>query len=214
MDEDSYEDLTECGLSQELEDKLLYSVRNCVFMWTNAKGEPFGVVMSYLPKDGKLWLTAAERRKRIPALRRFPRASICISGAGTPLGSGRTVTYKGSVVIHDDRETADRETRDWFYPGFSTFLRPGGSSSSLGSAVHEVESHPSTTLSSVSRPDDDPVPSGLRMSLDEAFRVLEALEDARFALRESGLAPGLQDELATVIRIIHGKLGIEEGGVQ
>jgi len=117
MDEDSYEDLTECGLSQELEDKLLYSVRNCVFMWTNAKGEPFGVVMSYLPKDGKLWLTAAERRKRIPALRRFPRASICISGAGTPLGSGRTVTYKGSVVIHDDRETADRETRDWFYPG-------------------------------------------------------------------------------------------------
>lgn len=49
--------------------------------------------------------------------------------------------------------------------------------------------------------DDEPVPSGLVLSLDEAFRVLEALEDARLALRETGLAPGLQDELATVIRL-------------
>jgi len=65
----------------------------------------------------------------------------------------------------------------------------------------------------VSRPDDDPVPPGLLLSLEEAFRVLEALEDARLAIRESGLAPGLQDELATVIRIIHGRLGFEEGGV-
>ena len=28
--------------------------------------------------------------------------------------------------------------------------------------------------------DDDPVPPGLVLDLDEAFRVLEALEDARF----------------------------------
>jgi hypothetical protein len=61
--------------------------------------------------------------------------------------------------------------------------------------------------------DDDPVPSGLRLDLDEAFRVLEALEDARLELRERGAAPGLQDELATVIRMLHGRLGLEEGGV-
>ena len=60
---------------------------------------------------------------------------------------------------------------------------------------------------------DDPVPSGLTLDLDEAFRVLEALEDARLALRESGAAPGLQDELATVIRMLHGRLGFDEGGV-
>jgi hypothetical protein len=65
----------------------------------------------------------------------------------------------------------------------------------------------------MSRSEDDPVPPGLILSLDEAFRVLEALEDARFALREAGLAPGLQDELATVIRLIHGRLGFEEGGL-
>ena len=49
--------------------------------------------------------------------------------------------------------------------------------------------------------------------LDEAFRLLAALEDARLALRERGAAPGLQDELATVIRVLHGKLGLDEGGV-
>jgi hypothetical protein len=51
------------------------------------------------------------------------------------------------------------------------------------------------------------------LDLDEAFRVLEALEDARLALRGRGSAPGLQDELATVIRVVHGKLGLDEGGV-
>ena len=51
------------------------------------------------------------------------------------------------------------------------------------------------------------------MDLDEAFRVLEALEDARLALRDVGAAPGLRDELATVIRLLHGRLGLDEGGV-
>jgi hypothetical protein len=62
-------------------------------------------------------------------------------------------------------------------------------------------------------PTDDPVPPGLVLDLDEAFRVLEALEDARLALRETGAAFGLQDELATVIRLLHGRLGLDEGGV-
>lgn len=61
--------------------------------------------------------------------------------------------------------------------------------------------------------DDDPVPPGLVLGLEEAFRVLEALEDARFALLEARIAPGLQDELATVIRLLHGRLGLDEGGV-
>jgi hypothetical protein len=62
-------------------------------------------------------------------------------------------------------------------------------------------------------PTDDPVPRTVVLDLDEVFRVLEALEDARLALRERGAAPGLQDELATVIRVLHGKLGLDEGGV-
>ena len=63
-------------------------------------------------------------------------------------------------------------------------------------------------------PFDDPVPRGVALSLDEAFRVLEAIEDARLELRERGAGLGLQDELATVIRMLHGKLGFNEGGAQ
>jgi hypothetical protein len=65
----------------------------------------------------------------------------------------------------------------------------------------------------MSRREDDPVPPAIVLDLDEAFRVLEALEDARLAMREADLAPGLQDELATVIRLLHGRLGLDEGGV-
>jgi hypothetical protein len=114
-----YEDLTACGLSPELEDQLVRAQRECVFMWTNRDQEAFGVVMSYLPKDGAFWLTAAERRKRIAAIRRFPRASLCISSTGSSVGPGRTITYKGSCVVHDDRAT-----KDWFYPEFARHLRP------------------------------------------------------------------------------------------
>jgi len=60
--------------------------------------------------------------------------------------------------------------------------------------------------------DDDPVPLGLVLDLDEAFRVLEALEDALATLDEARLALGCQDELATVIRMVHGRLGLDEGG--
>ena len=119
MSEDSYEDLTECGLSDALEHELVHTQRECTFMWTNKAGEAFGVIMSYLPKDGKLWLTAAERRARISANRRFPRASVCINSTGTDFGTGKTVTYKGTCTVHDSREI-----KDWFYPEFSDYLRP------------------------------------------------------------------------------------------
>ena len=60
----------------------------------------------------------------------------------------------------------------------------------------------------------DPVPPGLLLSLDEAFRVLEALEDALLTMEEASVSPGLQDELATVIRLLHVRLGLDEGGTK
>lgn len=59
---------------------------------------------------------------------------------------------------------------------------------------------------------DDPVPLGLVLDLDESFRVLEALEDSLWELEQVGAAPGLQDELATVIRLVHVRLGLDTGG--
>ena len=63
-------------------------------------------------------------------------------------------------------------------------------------------------------PTGDPVPPGLVLDLGAAFRVLEAIEDALFELEERGAAPGLRDELATVIRGLHVRLGFEEGGLR
>jgi len=60
---------------------------------------------------------------------------------------------------------------------------------------------------------DDPVPYGLVLDLEQAWRVLAALEDALLELENLAAAPGLRDELATVIRIIHGNLGLDEGGL-
>lgn len=62
--------------------------------------------------------------------------------------------------------------------------------------------------------DDDPVPLGLVLNLDQAFRILEALEDSLSTMETAGLAPGLVDELATVIRVLHGRLGLDEGGLR
>jgi hypothetical protein len=118
MDSD-YEDLTECGLTHELEQELLLKQRECTFMWTNKAGEAFGVIMSFFPHEGKIWLTAAERRARISAIRRFPRASLCITSTGTDMGTGKTITYKGECIVHDSRDI-----KDWFYPQFAKWIRP------------------------------------------------------------------------------------------
>ena len=44
---------------------------------------------------------------------------MCINSTGSKLGPSKTVTYKGSCVVH-----SDRETKDWFYPEFARHLRP------------------------------------------------------------------------------------------
>ena len=62
--------------------------------------------------------------------------------------------------------------------------------------------------------DDDPVPPGTLLDLGEALRVLEALEDALAAIEEARLALGSQDEIATVIRMLHVRLGFDEGGLR
>lgn len=58
--------------------------------------------------------------------------------------------------------------------------------------------------------DQDPVPPGIVLGLDEALRVLSALEDARDELLVRGLALGLVDELLTAIRMLHVQLGWED----
>ena len=115
--EASYDDVTLYELSAERERELLEKQIECIFMWGTKDGSPMGVVMNYLARDGRIWLTATSQRARIRALRRDPRAAICITSQGTDMGAGKTVTYKGHVVLHDDQAT-----KDWFYPQMAELL--------------------------------------------------------------------------------------------
>jgi general stress protein 26 len=114
-----YEDVTLYTLSDEREQELLDKQVECNFIWTNKDGHGLGVIMNFVAKDGRIWLTATSQRARIKALRRDPRASVVISSTGTDMGPGKQLTYKGRVVLHEDQET-----KDWFYPAMGEVISP------------------------------------------------------------------------------------------
>ena len=106
----NYDDVKRYRLDPDREQELLVTGGECTFIWANKSGHPIGVTSAYVPVDGKIWMTATRERVRIKAIARDGRSSIVITSKGTPMGGGKTVTYKGHTVIRDDRET-----KTWFY---------------------------------------------------------------------------------------------------
>lgn len=101
----NYDDVKQYRLDPEREQELLKTGGECTFIWANKSGHPLGVTTAYVPVDGKIWMTATRERVRIKAIARDGRSAIVISSKGTPMGGGKTITYKGQTVIHDDRNT-------------------------------------------------------------------------------------------------------------
>jgi nitroimidazol reductase NimA-like FMN-containing flavoprotein (pyridoxamine 5'-phosphate oxidase superfamily) len=118
--EENYEDVTAFDLDAELEAQLLLAHNECTFIWANAEGWPVGVIMSYVWRRGRFWLTASSQRARITAVRRDPRVSIVVTSTGSPLPRDKTVTWKGRCTVHDDTEI-----KAWFYPELAAALMPG-----------------------------------------------------------------------------------------
>jgi len=116
---EDYEDVSVYTLDDDDEAELLAAQRECTFMWGTKDGWPVGVIMSYIFVDGKFWLTCTSHRKRVAAVRRDPRVSICISSGGSGIRRARTVTYKGICTIHDDAKT-----KAWFYPALAASIYP------------------------------------------------------------------------------------------
>lgn len=114
-----YEKVSIYFLGDEDRERLLSEVRECVFNWSTREGWPMGVIMSCLWRDGRMWLTAGAHRHRVSAVRRDPRVSVVVTSNGTEMGGGRSISLKGRCVLHEDRET-----KDWFYPAFSSHLFP------------------------------------------------------------------------------------------
>jgi general stress protein 26 len=113
------ENLQDCRLDEAVLQRLLAEQHECTFTWVNRAGQPFGAIMSYFFRDGSFWLTSAEKRARVAAVRRNAYAAITISSMGTSLGTGKTASYRGPCLVHDDRATLD-----WMLPELAKALRP------------------------------------------------------------------------------------------
>jgi hypothetical protein len=134
LDAENYEDVTVFGLDEDVEEQLLLSHNECTFIWSNKEGWPVGVIMSYVWRKGSFWLTASSQRARVRAIRRDPRVCVVVTSTGSPLPRNKTVTWKGTCTLHDDRAT-----KDWFYPELSTALR-GPDQASVDSFVEFLDS--------------------------------------------------------------------------
>ena len=117
---ENYEDVTAYGLDPDDEQELLAAHTECTFIWSNREGWPVGVIMSYVWRRGRFWLTSSSQRARISAVRRDPRVCVVVTSTGSPLPRNKTVTWKGRCTVHDSRPV-----KDWFYPELAAALNPG-----------------------------------------------------------------------------------------
>jgi general stress protein 26 len=115
-------DISQIPIDPDRERELFEKQNECVFMWATSAGEPVGVVMCYLHHGGTFWLCLMEERARVAAVRRDPRSSICISSAGTDMGRGKAVTFKGTTRVYDHD---DPKVAGWFFEAFARRLHRG-----------------------------------------------------------------------------------------
>lgn len=126
-----FEDVRSYTLEDDDERELLSRQTECTFIWSGKDGHPTGVIVNFIFRDGRFWLTASDQRPRIRSLRRDPRVSIAITSKGSGILVSRSLTYKGTCILHDDRETLE-----WFVPEFCSAMRPGDPDKAAGFAAH------------------------------------------------------------------------------
>ncbi len=115
----NYELVSVYQLNPDDQERLLLTQRECVFNWCTKDEWPMGVIMSYIWRKDRIWLTGGAHRHRMSAVRRNPKVSVVVTSTGTDMGPGKTVTIKGTCIVHEDAQT-----KDWFYPEFAGALNP------------------------------------------------------------------------------------------
>jgi hypothetical protein len=131
MPDRDYEDVTKYGLDQGNEAELLARQIECTFIWSNSEGHPLGVIMNYVFRDGRFWLTASSQRARVPAVRRDPRVSVVVTSRGSGITTSKSLTYKGRCVVREDEAT-----KAWFYPALAAAVRPGDAEAAAAFVRH------------------------------------------------------------------------------
>ena len=165
-----YEQVSVYPLDDADREKLLAEADECVFNWATRDGWPVGVVMSFVWRDGRFWLTAGAHRHRISAVRRDPRVSVVVTSAGTPLGPAKSITAKGRVRIREDAET-----KRWFYPALAARIRRDDPAAAK--AFAEFLDSPLRVILEVT-PEKWISYDGVKMALDSVGRLPESRKGA------------------------------------
>ncbi|MCW2761474.1 MAG: hypothetical protein JWR85_1675, partial [Marmoricola sp.] len=101
------------------------------FIWNGTSGYPMGVIVNFIFRKDRFWLTATELRPRIVAVRKDPRVSIAVTSKGSGIEVSKSLSYKGDCLLHDDDET-----KAWFFPEFAAALRPDSPEKAASFAAH------------------------------------------------------------------------------
>ena len=91
------------------QETLLSGQHECALIWSTRDGWPVGTMMTYLWRDGKIWMTCGGQRPRVAAVRRDGRVCVIVSGQAASNAS-LAVTIKGRCQIHHDAQT-----KQWFF---------------------------------------------------------------------------------------------------
>src|SRR5258708_32142139 len=102
MSDRDYEDVTAYQLDEASEAELLARQAECTFIWSNSSGHPVGVIMNYVFRDGRFWLTASGQRARVPAARRDPRVSIVVGSRGPGIATPKSPASKRHRLVRAD----------------------------------------------------------------------------------------------------------------
>jgi len=116
----NWENVKSYSLDADAEQALFDAQIECTFIWAGKEGWPMGVIVNYIYRDGRFWLTASEERPRVNQIRKDPRVSIAITSKGSVIKERQSLTYKCEAIVHKDRETLDR-----ILPEFADAMRPG-----------------------------------------------------------------------------------------
>ena len=116
-----YDDVSTYPLDQAKIERLCQLQSECAVLWSTSDGWPVGVMHRFVFQDGKFWVTCAEQRKRVPALKKRDKSAVIITSEGTPLGRDQTMTVKCRATVHEDNP----DVKAWFYDALAMKLNNG-----------------------------------------------------------------------------------------
>ena len=108
------------------QETLLSGQHECALIWKTRDGWPVGTMMTYLWRDGQIWMTCGGERPRVAAVRRDDRVWAIVTGQG-PGNASLAVTMKGRCRIHEDLPT-----KQWFFDQLAHMAFPDNENAKHG----------------------------------------------------------------------------------